>query len=57
MTVITPSNQWVNTLMPRHNGQHIADDIFKCIFDKKKKKKKLYVDCDFIEVCSQGSSQ
>ena len=24
--------QWVNTLMPRQNGRHFADDIFKCIF-------------------------
>ena len=24
--------QWVNTLRPRHNGRHFADDIFKCIF-------------------------
>ena len=24
--------QWVNTLRPRQNGRHIADDIFKCIF-------------------------
>ena len=22
----------VNTLRPRHNGRHFADDIFKCIF-------------------------
>ena len=24
--------QWVNTLRPRQNGRHFADDIFKCIF-------------------------
>ena len=24
--------QWVNTLRPRENGRHFADDIFKCIF-------------------------
>ena len=24
--------QWVNTLRPRPNGRHFADDIFKCIF-------------------------
>ena len=24
--------QWVNTLRPRQNGHHFADDIFKCIF-------------------------
>ena len=23
---------WVNTLRPRQNGRHVADDIFKCIF-------------------------
>ena len=23
---------WVNTLRPRQNGRHFADDIFKCIF-------------------------
>ena len=25
-------HQWVNTLRPRQNGHHFADDIFKCIF-------------------------
>ena len=24
--------QWVNTLRPRQNGRHFADDPFKCIF-------------------------
>ena len=24
--------RWVNTLGPRQNGRHFADDIFKCIF-------------------------
>ena len=24
--------QWLNTLRPRQNGRHFADDIFKCIF-------------------------
>ena len=29
----TPAQgQWVNTLRPRQNGRHFADDIFKCIF-------------------------
>ena len=23
---------WINTLRPRENGSHFADDIFKCIF-------------------------
>ena len=23
---------WFNTLRPRQNGRHFADDIFKCIF-------------------------
>ena len=26
------SHQWVNTLRPRQNGRHFADNIFKCIF-------------------------
>ena len=26
------TRQWVNTLGPRQNGRHFADDIFKCIF-------------------------
>ena len=26
------SNQMLNTLRPRQNGRHFADDIFKCIF-------------------------
>ena len=25
-------HQWINTLRPRQNGRHFADDIFKCIF-------------------------
>ena len=25
-------NQTVNTLRPRQNGRHFADNIFKCIF-------------------------
>ena len=25
------SGKWVNTLRPRQNGRHFADDIFKCI--------------------------
>ena len=24
--------QWLNTLRPRQNGRHFADDVFKCIF-------------------------
>ena len=27
-----PRGQWVNTLRPRQNGRHFADDVFKCIF-------------------------
>ena len=27
--------QWVNTLRPRQNGHHFAEDVFKCIFLKK----------------------
>ena len=27
-----PSEPHLNTLRPRHNGRHFADDIFKCIF-------------------------
>ena len=43
--IMTPLNQWcgfflsirslgtsINTLRPRQNGRHFADDIFKCIF-------------------------
>ena len=25
-------NKYINTLRPRQNGRHFADDIFKCIF-------------------------
>ena len=32
MTATFPSSQWVNTLRPRQNGRHLADDMFKCIF-------------------------
>ena len=28
----TINTKTVNTLRPRHNGRHFADDIFKCIF-------------------------
>ena len=34
MSSISTRPQWVNTLMPRQNGRHFADDIFKCIFFK-----------------------
>ena len=27
-----PPYTWLNTLRPRQNGRHFADDIFKCIF-------------------------
>ena len=27
-----PNKFMINTLMPRQNGRHFADDIFKCIF-------------------------
>ena len=26
------SIRWLNTLRPRQNGRHFADDVFKCIF-------------------------
>ena len=26
------SQLWINTLRPRQNGRHFADDVFKCIF-------------------------
>ena len=35
MDVIThaiPNFHLVNTLRPKQNGRHFADDIFKCIF-------------------------
>ena len=31
ITATYPRRQWVNTLRPRQNGRHSADDIFKCI--------------------------
>ena len=34
ITASYPTNQWVNTLRPRRNGRHFADDIFCCIFMK-----------------------
>ena len=27
-----PMRTWFNTLRPRQNGRHFADDMFKCIF-------------------------
>ena len=32
MASISSQSQWVNSLRPRQNGRHFADDIFKCIF-------------------------
>ena len=32
MAAILSRERWVNTLRPRQNGRHFADDIFKCIF-------------------------
>ena len=32
MHICVTQPQWVNTLGPRQNGRHFADDIFKCIF-------------------------
>ena len=32
LTSVAVSTQSVNTLKPRQNGRHFADDIFKCIF-------------------------
>ena len=31
MAAILSRVRWVNTLRPRQNGRHFADDIFKCI--------------------------
>ena len=42
--------QWVNTLRPRQNGCHFADDISKCIFFD------LSFNSNFTEVCSRGPS-
>ena len=28
----TENQLYINTLRPRQNGRHFADDIFKCIF-------------------------
>ena len=32
MCLLWESGRALNTLRPRQNGHHIADDIFKCIF-------------------------
>ena len=32
ITVFTHWPEWINTLRPRQNGRHLADDIFKWIF-------------------------
>ena len=32
INVFSMSLTWLNTLRPRQNGRHFADDIFKCIF-------------------------
>ena len=32
MHISSTSKRWVNTLRPRQNGRHFADDVFKCIF-------------------------
>ena len=45
---------YFNTLRPRQNGRHFADDIFKCIFSERKR---LNSYLNFTEVCSQGSNQ
>ena len=31
MTISSHRKRWVNTLGPRQNGRHLADDVFKCI--------------------------
>ena len=47
------SSHLLNTLRPRQDGRHFADDIFKCIFLEWKC---LNSDYNFTEVCSQGSN-
>ena len=32
LILLIPATEWFNTLRPRRNEQHFADDIFKCIF-------------------------
>ena len=43
----------INTLRPRENGRHFADDILKCIFLNEK----VWIFfLNFTEVCSLGSN-
>ena len=44
--VSMPAPLFINTLRPRQNGRHFANDIFKCIFLNKN------FDFDFTEICS-----
>ena len=44
----------VNTLRPRQNGHHFADNIFKCI--SLNEKKILNFKQNFTEICSLGSN-
>ena len=46
--ITTFLNQYINTLRPRQNGHHFADDIFKCIV--------LRENFNFTEICSLGSN-
>ena len=40
--------QWVNTLMPRQNGRHCPDDIFKCTFLKENVRIAINISLDFV---------
>ena len=39
---------WLNTLRPRQNGRHFADDIFKCIFLNENARISLKISLKFV---------
>ena len=40
--------KWFNTLRPRQNGRHFADDIFKCIFLTENTQILLKISLEFV---------
>ena len=52
-TVISNAYEYLNTLRPRQNGRHFADDIFIPSLEWKCMNFAL----NFIEICSYGSNQ
>ena len=44
--------QWVNTLRPRQNGRHFADDTFKCIFLNENVITSTKISLKFVPKCS-----